>query len=82
MTTTPSTTKPSKPPARYGPGRRALYGVMWAFYSAVLVIGGFVSLANGDFFGLLELALAALTIRYDYKIWTYQARRLWFFILF
>lgn len=66
---------------RYGQGRRALYGVIWAAWTAVLVIGGFAALSSGQFAGLLALALGALAGYYDFRIWTWQAKRLWFLII-
>ncbi len=54
---------------------------MWAFWSVVFLIGGFTGLATNVLAGLVLLALAALAIRYDYLIWTYRAKRLWFLII-
>jgi hypothetical protein len=66
----------------YSQGRRAFYGVMWAAWTAVFAIGGFSLLFSHQILsGLVALALAGLSGRYDYRIWTWRARRLWFFII-
>lgn len=74
--------QPLAPRHPYGNGRRVCYGSLWAFYTVVLVLGGFFSLVNGQVEGLVALVLGALTGRYAYRIWTWQARRLWFLIIF
>jgi hypothetical protein len=57
----------------------ASYGQCW---TALLAIGGFVVLFGGQILGgLVVLILAAIAGRYDYRIWTWQARRLLFFII-
>lgn len=67
----------------YGNGRRLFYGSLWGFYTAALVIGSFAAMFGGQVLsGLFGLALGALAGRYDYRIWTWQARRLWFLIIF
>jgi hypothetical protein len=66
----------------YSPAKRACYGLLWAAWTAVLVIGGFAALFGGQILaGLLGIALGLLAGRYDYRIWTYQARRLLFLII-
>lgn len=66
----------------YSHGRRAGYGILWAGWTALLLIAGFVALFGGQVLGgLLALVLAGLAGRYDYRIWTWQARRLLFFII-
>lgn len=66
----------------YSPAKRACYGLLWAAWTAVLVIGGFTALFSGQILaGLLGIALGLLAGRYDYRIWTYQARRLLFLII-
>jgi hypothetical protein len=75
---------PSDTPLRpYSQGKRAFYGLTWTFWTLALVIGAFTLLGHsmvGQ--GLLALALGAITLRYAYRIWTWQARRLIFFIIF
>jgi len=66
----------------YSHGRRAGYGLLWAAWTAVLTIGGFAELFGGQILGgLFALVLAALAGRYDYRIWTWRARRLLFLIV-
>lgn len=66
----------------YGHGRRAGYGILWAGWTVLLLISGLIGLFSGQILGgLLALALAGLAGRYDYRIWTWQARRLLFFII-
>lgn len=67
----------------YGNGRRIGYGSLWVFWTVALVIAGFSMLSNGlALYGLIALAIAVLTGRYAWRIWTWQARRLIFFIVF
>ena len=48
----------------------------------MLTIAGFTGLFGGQILsGLFAFMLAALTGRYDYRIWTWRARRLLFFII-
>lgn len=65
----------------YGHGKRTLYGVLWAGWTAVLTIGGFAMLFGGQATGLIGIALGLLAGWYDFKIWTWRARRLIFFII-
>ena len=66
----------------YSHGKRASYGLLWAAWTALLAIAGFTGLFGGQILsGLLALVLAALAGRYDYRIWTWRARRLLFFII-
>ena len=98
---------------RYGHTSRALYGMLWAFWTVALTLGGLAAIRSGFsalsgptdntslytalgttpsstpgsgpgsiVIGLILLGLAGLAGRYDYRIWTWQARRLWFFIIF
>ena len=86
MTTGPQL--PAFPAARtsvhpYSAGKRAFYGITWTIWTIVLVIAGFALLAQAQVLpGLVGLALSALTARYAYRIWTWQARRLIFLIIF
>lgn len=66
----------------YGQGKRITYGSLWAGWTAVLTIAGFTGLFGGQVLpGLFALVLAAVAGRYDYRIWTWRARRLLFFII-
>jgi hypothetical protein len=66
----------------YGHGKRTFYGVLWAGWTVLLTVGGFVGLFGGQVLGgLFALVLAALAGRYDYRIWTWRARRLLFLII-
>ncbi|GAB3136061.1 hypothetical protein GCM10027258_09510 [Amycolatopsis stemonae] len=67
----------------YSEASRAGYGLLWTVWTVVLAIGGFVLLGHGSVFaGLVGLVLAALALRYAWRIWTWQAKRLIFFIVF
>ena len=67
----------------YGQGRRAFYGLLWTFWTIVLFAGAVGLFSESQTVpGLVALALAAITLRYTYRIWTWQARRLVFFIVF
>lgn len=69
--------------ARYGASRRAAYGILWAGWTLILGIGSIAALASGQVLaGLVGLVLAGLAGRYDYRIWTWQAKRLLFLIIF
>jgi hypothetical protein len=66
----------------YGHGKRTFYGLLWLAWTVLLATAGFVSLAAGQVLGgLLALVLAGLAGRYDYRIWTWRARRLVFLII-
>jgi uncharacterized membrane protein len=82
-----SETQPTAGPAArvhpYSEGRRAGYGLLWTAWTIVLTIAGFALLGHGSVVsGLLGLTLAALALRYAWRIWTWQAKRLIFFIVF
>jgi hypothetical protein len=67
----------------YSQGKRAGYGLLWTFWTVVLTIGGFSLLSGTSILaGLVALALAGLAGCYAWRIWTWQARRLIFFIVF
>jgi hypothetical protein len=76
----PATIPPTTP---YSQGKRAFYGLTWTFWTIALVAGAF-TMFNAEMVGqgLLALALSAATAYYAYRIWTWQARRLIFFIIF
>lgn len=75
----------STPPAAahpYGHGRRAFYGLLWLAWTALGLVGGFSLLGDGKVGGgLFGLAFGALAAVYDYRIWTWQAKRLWLLII-
>lgn len=82
MTDNPQSTA-NRPKTPYSQGKRAFYGLTWTFWTVALVIGAFTMFAaNMAGQGLLALALAGATAYYAYRIWTWQARRLVFFIVF
>lgn len=67
----------------YSEAKRVGYGLLWTAWTLVLTIGGFVLLSNASVFpGLIGLALGALSASYAWRIWTWQAKRLIFFIVF
>ena len=77
----PATTEAIRP-LPYSHGKRTGYGLLWAAWTMVLAIAGFSALFGGQILtGLVALVLAALAGRYDYRIWTWRARRLLFFIV-
>jgi hypothetical protein len=67
----------------YSEGKRLCYGLLWTGWTLLLTIAGFSLLPHGStvFSGLIAFALAIITGRYAYRIWTWQARRLIFFII-
>jgi hypothetical protein len=66
----------------YSDGKRLAYGLLWAGWTVVLTIAGFALLFGGQILpGLIALVLAVVAGRYDYRIWTWRARRLLFFII-
>ena len=66
----------------YSHGKRAGYGILWATWTVFLSIAGFTGLFSGQILaGLVALMLAALAGGYDYRIWTWQARRLLFLLI-
>jgi hypothetical protein len=69
-------------PQPYSEGKRAFYGITWAFWTVVLFIGAFSAMAAGSVgTGLLILLLGCLAGTYDWRIWTWQARHLWFLLI-
>jgi hypothetical protein len=68
--------------APYSEGKRIGYGLLWAAWSLILTIAGFGLLFGGSVLsGLLGLLLAFFAGHYDYRIWSWQAKRLVFFII-
>lgn len=73
---------PPPPVLPYSHGKRAGYGLLWAAWTAILTIAGFTALFSSQILGgLFALALAVVAGRYDYKIWTWRARRLLFLLI-
>jgi hypothetical protein len=70
-------------PSPYSEGKRLGYGPLSSGWTLLLVIAGFSLLPHGStaFSRLLAFALAIITGRYAYRIWTWQAKRLIFFII-
>ena len=70
-------------PTPYSEGRRLAYGLLWAGWTLLLAMAGISLLPHGStvFSGLIAFALAIITGRYAYRIWTWQAKRLIFFIM-
>jgi hypothetical protein len=76
-------TAPVARPAGYSNGKRVAYGLLWAGWTLALLVGSLVALFGAQVVaGLIGLVLAVLAGRYDYRIWTWQARRLLFLIIF
>lgn len=73
-----TTTAPQRP---YSHAKRTFYGLLWAGWTALLVIGGFAMLFGGQASGLFGIALGLLAGWYDYRIWAWRARRLMFLII-
>ncbi|EOD65364.1 hypothetical protein [Amycolatopsis vancoresmycina] len=74
---------PTRPATPYSQGKRAFYGLTWTFWTIALIAAAFTMFTTdlvGQ--GLLALAVSGATGYYAYRIWTWQARRLIFFIIF
>ena len=67
----------------YSESKRFAYGLLWTGWTLLLTIAGFSLLPHGStvLSGLIAFALAIITGRYAYRIWTWQAKRLIFFII-
>jgi hypothetical protein len=67
----------------YSERKRVGYGLLWTGWTLLLAIAGVSLLPHGStvFSGLIAFALAIITGRYAYRIWTWQAKRLIFFIM-
>lgn len=67
----------------YSEAKRFGYGLLWTGWTVLLTIAGFSLLPHGStvLSGLIALALATITGRYAYRIWTWRAKRLIFFII-
>ena len=74
----PGATRP-----RYSNGKRLFYSGLWALYTVALMIGAFTLIGGGNpGTGAISLVLACATGLYSYRIWTYQAKRLWILVVF
>jgi hypothetical protein len=75
-----------RPPAQflpYGRGKRMFYGLLWSFWTFAFAYGGFILLATGHVAaGMACLVLSIIAGKYTHRIWTWQAKHLWFFIIF
>jgi hypothetical protein len=66
----------------YSEGKRLFYSLLWSGWTLLLAIAGFSLLLHGSTFYSGPLAFAlAITGRYAYRTWTWQARRLVLFIM-
>ncbi len=66
----------------YSDSKRIGYGLLWGAWTLVLTIAGFAMLFGDSVFsGLLSLVLALFAGHYDYRIWSWQAKRLIFFVI-
>jgi len=62
-------------------GYRIFCGIFWGVVAVAFGIGAIANLVHPDLGeALIGLVIALLAGWYDYRIWTLQARRLWFFI--
>ncbi|MFJ9781480.1 hypothetical protein ACIRSS_17960 [Amycolatopsis sp. NPDC101161] len=67
----------------YSQGRRVGYSLLWTAWTVVLAVAGFAMLGHDTVFGgLISLALSVVTLCYVWRIWTWQAKRLIFFIVY
>lgn len=70
----------------YTNGRRVFYGLTWLVWTVILVVAAISAFSGSGgssaAMGLIPLVLAIFTARYDYRIWTFQAKHLWFLLLF
>jgi hypothetical protein len=67
----------------YSDNRRVAYGLLWSFYSVVLVVAFFQQMAMDQVgTAIIALAVGVLTVTYAYRIWTWRARRLWLLVIF
>jgi hypothetical protein len=72
----------NKAPLPYSQGKRTFYGITWAIWTILLFTGGISAMSSGAVAaGLLAWILAALTAHYDWRIWSWQAKHLWFLII-
>jgi hypothetical protein len=74
------------PPAQflsYSQGKRMFYGLLWTFWTVLFVYVGFALLSGGAVpAALVAFVLMVLAGNYAWRIWSWQAKNLWFFIIF
>jgi hypothetical protein len=64
----------------YSNGKRIFYGLMWTWWSFAFTIGFLAACSAGSAVPILFfLVITPFLYRYAYRIWTWQARSLWFF---
>ena len=66
----------------YSQFQRIAYGSWWTLIASVLLVASTLALASAPGSALIGLGLGALAGRYAFRLWTWQARRLVFFIIF
>jgi hypothetical protein len=60
---------------------RILCGGAWAVISMILVIGFFVELGRHNLGpAMVSIVFAIGAGWYDYRVWTFRAKRLWFYL--
>jgi hypothetical protein len=70
-----------RPAARRMSTRRIIVGITWAVIALILGVGGFAELSAGITGGaVLCFVMAVGTGWYDYRVWTFKAKRLWFIV--
>ena len=66
----------------YSQGKRIGYSLIWAFWTFAFGLGCISLMGQGSILvGFISGVLAFFAGRYTYNIWTYRAKRLWFFIV-
>ena len=59
--------------------RRIIVGVTWGAFAVILIVGGFLELTVNLVAGaVLCFVLGAGCAWYDYRVWIFKAKRLWF----
>jgi hypothetical protein len=60
---------------------RILCGISWAAVAAIMLAGGIAELTISNVGGAVLCFVVAVGAGwYDYRIWTFKARRLWIFL--
>jgi hypothetical protein len=73
---------PSRPAPRRLSLARVVCGVVWGVIAAITAVGGGAELAIGNVGGAVVcFVIAAGSGWYDYRVWTFKARRLLLFIM-
>lgn len=77
---------PSIPPVRpklpYSETKRFGYGFLWSFYTLCMLIATVLAANKSAGAALLCFVIALICANYAYRVWTFRARRLIFFIIF